>query len=377
MKAIIYILLITAIASGFLSCGQNAIVNTKGELVKNKYAEGFEIYRIDEGFILKVKNKNSNTGNKTSDYLLSLKSENESDNNIIIQIPVTKVICMSTTHCAFISKLERENTIKGMSSPKLTYDNKIRTLLFNGDISDVGSDIQLNLEKIISLNPDVVFAFGIDNASASAYKKLIDIGIPVIFIEDFTESKPLGRTEWIKFFACFYDKLDYATEYFDSVANNYTSISNEIKKDAREKPQILVSLPWKGTWWVPGGDSFFANFIKDAGGAYIFDDNTSNESIPLSIEEVFGKASTADIWLNPNDVRLKNKIPSIDTRLKDFEPLQKAAIYNNDKRINQYGGNDFWESGIIHPDLILKDLKQIFYPDSTKMLDLYYYRRLE
>jgi len=151
MKRFIYIILVTILASFFLSCGQNVIVNTDGQLLKNKYAEGFEIYRINEGFILKVKNDADVTGSNTSDYLLSSKTENESNNNVIIHIPVNKVVCMSTTHCAFISKLDRETTIKGMCSPGLIYNDKISTMVFNNEIADIGSDVQINLEKIISL----------------------------------------------------------------------------------------------------------------------------------------------------------------------------------------------------------------------------------
>jgi len=372
-----YYILIIGISAVLFSCKGNIIKNTDGELIRNKYSKGFEIYRIEEGFILKVKNSLSDADTNTSNYLLSSNSEYQSENNVIIHIPVTKVVCLSTTHCAFISQLDKISTIKGISSPEYVCDDGIRDMIFYDEIADIGYDNQINYEKIIAINPDVVFAFGVDNSGIASFQKLTDIGIPVVFVGDFTESKPLGRTEWIKFFACFYNKLDYAVEYFDSVENNYNSIVKEIEKNTHEKPSVLVSLPWKGTWWVPGGNSYFSNFIKDAGGNYIFANNDSNESIPLSIEEVFTQAKHAQIWLHPNNATYKRDILGVDSRLKEFDPYNNASVFNNNKRENMYGGNDFWESGIIHPDIILKDLKAIFYPDSTNKTDLYYYKKLE
>ncbi len=368
--------MLLVVTSGVISCGSRVIKNTDGELIKNKYSNGFEISRIEEGFILKVKNRFDESG-ATYNYLLSSSSESESDNNVIIHIPVTKVVCLSTTHCAFISKLDRISTIQGISSPEYVYDDKIRDMILNGDITDIGFESQINYEKIISMNPDVVFAFGVDNAGVASFQKLTDIGIPVVFVGDFTEATPLGRTEWLKFFACFYDRLDYATEYFDSVEKNYNTIKEDIAKLNKKKPKVMVSLPWKGTWWVPGGNSFFANFISDAGGEYIFSNNDSDESVSMTIEEVFAQAKDAEFWFHPNNADDKRSIIEVDSRLTDFTPFKQAEIYNNNKRQNPYGGNDFWESGILHPDLILKDLQQIMFPDSLNNADLYYYKKLE
>lgn len=377
MNRIIYIFLLVLTTTFLLSCKGRILNNAdKGDPIKNKYSEGFEISRIEEGYILKVKNHFDENGTGAYEYLLSSDSECESNNNIIIHIPVTKVVCLSTTHCAFISKLDRISTIKGISSPQYVYDDNIRDMILDNAISDIGFDNQINYEKIISINPDVVFAFGVDNAGVASFQKLTDAGIPVVFVEDFTEPTPLGRTEWIRFFACFYDKLDYATEYFDSIENNYRLIVEEIKNENHKKPEVLVSLPWKGTWWVPGGNSFFANFIKDAGAKYIFDNNESSESIPLSIEEIFVQAKSAAYWLHPNDASDKKSILAVDSRLKEFAPYINAEIYNNNLRKNLYGGNDFWESGIIHPDIILQDLRQIFFKDSITDRELYYYRKL-
>ncbi len=373
MKKTFYILF--ALIS-LLGCKSEFNQNTDGTVIPNKYSNGFEISSIEEGYILKVYDRFSKHETTTHNYLLSSKSDSESGNNEIIHIPVSKVVCISTTHCAFISQLDKSSTIKGISGLDYIYDDQIRDMIRNNQISEIGFDTQINIEEIISLNPDVVFAYGIDNNGISTFQKLSEIGIPVVYVGDFLENTPLGRTEWIKFFACFYDNFDYSCEYFDSIENNYNEIKNTVAEKNIKSPNILTNLPWKGTWWVPGSDSYFAHFISDAGGTYTMDNSNKKESVPLTIEEVFENSKDADIWINPNQITRKREVLETDSRLKDFPPYDNCKIYNNNKRVNIYGGNDFYESGILHPDIILNDLDIIF-NEGQKEGDLYYYQIIQ
>ncbi|MCF0205900.1 MAG: ABC transporter substrate-binding protein [Bacteroidales bacterium] len=323
----------------------------------NKYSRNFEIKEIDDGYEI-----NLCRSGKT--LTLSRKAKDGS-----IQIPIKNAVCFSTTYTAFISQLGERETISGISGVGYLCDSVLQAKAKDGKIAEIGYDKQLDMEKIISLNPDVVFAYGVDNESVAGFDKLEKIGIHTIMVDDYLESVPLGRTEWIKFFACFYDKLPEATEYFDSVENRY----NELKsREIAYSPRVLVSLPWKGTWWVPGGNSFFANFVRDAGGDYVFN-NDSFESLPYTIEQVFATASDAEIWLHPNEMTTRSQILNVDSRLESFPPYTNARIYNNNKICSPSGGSDFWESGILHPDIVLEDLRSIF-SDTDDTLT--YYRRL-
>ena len=52
-------------------------------------------------------------------------------------------------------------------------------------------------------------------------------------------------------------------------------------------------------------------------------------------------------------------------------------MFNNNRRTNGIGGNDYWESGITNPHLVLADLIKIFHPDLLPDHDLYYYHPLQ
>jgi len=66
-----------------------------------------------------------------------------------------------------------------------------------------------------------------------------------------------------------------------------------------------------------------------------------------------------------------------DSRFKDFEPFETGRVYNNNKRTNDSGGNDFWESGVVHPEMLLADLIKIFHPDLMPDHELYYYQKVD
>jgi iron complex transport system substrate-binding protein len=41
------------------------------------------------------------------------------------------------------------------------------------------------------------------------------------------------------------------------------------------------------------------------------------------------------------------------------------------------GGNDYWESGAINPQVILKDIASILHPELFENYDLVYYRKIK
>ena len=52
------------------------------------------------------------------------------------------------------------------------------------------------------------------------------------------------------------------------------------------------------------------------------------------------------------------------------------VVWNDNSRQNAKGGNDFWESGVVRPDLILRDLIRIL-SGSTPATQLTYYQPVE
>jgi iron complex transport system substrate-binding protein len=138
----------------------------------------------------------------------------------------------------------------------------------------------------------------------------------------------------------------------------------------------MTGLPWKDAWYVPGGKSFAAAFIRDAGGDYLWKDMESHEAAPLSLESVFERGSSSGFWINCGNALSLEDIRQTEARLAKIAPFRNGNVYNNTGRINSSGGNDFWETGVMEPHLILADLIRIFHPELLPGHELKYYRQL-
>ena len=162
---------------------------------------------------------------------------------------------------------------------------------------------------------------------------------------------------------------------FDSIAENYNNLKELVSKE-KIKPIVMSGLPWSGTWYVSGGKSYTAKLIEDAGGEFLWKSINSHESLPIDLETVFQKSNETDYWLNSGSAKTLKEIISVDSRLSNLKPFKNGKIYNNNARLSETGGNDYWESGVINPDVILKDLIVILHPGLLPGYKPFYYKNL-
>ena len=377
-----YVLFII-VAILLVSCNRDHSENGKSSNVKLQssdleYARGFEIINQSNYKKVTIYNPWQGAEDVNYEYLLVNKdkklNEDIEDFNVI-RTPVERVICLSTTHIAFIDILNETQSIISVSGTDYVNNSKIRERIDNNEIQDVGYDNSLNYELIASLNPDLVLTFGVSGQVAGYTQKLNDLGIQTMIIAEYLEMHPLGKLEWIKLISALYEKDNIAKVYFNKIVNEYNELS-KVTRNISNKPRILLGLPWKGSWFVPGGNSFLAKMIHDAGGDYIWKENESRESLPFDIEFIFAKASDADIWINAGTINKKEDIVKLDERFKDFPPYNKK-IYNNNSQLNKSGGNNYWEQGLVEPHIVLKDMIKVFHPELLPEHELVYYKIIE
>lgn len=363
---------------------------------REQYAGKFSINDLGDLTLLNVYTPWQNADGASFRYLLGhdpLRVPDSLSTVPFIKTPVKKTVIMSTTFIGFLDTLDVARTITGISGGNYIYKPAIERRYLSGKIREVGYNQQLNYELLLELDPDVVFLFGVQSGIVQTVNKLQDAGIPVVICADYLEPHPLGRAEWIKFFATFYDKQDLAAAIFRDIAHRYDSVASSIQPGIRQEevpgipqvedpgassaPEVLLGLPWKDTWYVAGGNSFAAKLISDAGGAYLFRDHEHAEAKPYDIEAVFSRAIAADVWLNPGIASSLEEILEHDRRFAKLDVFSKGAVFNNNRRMGTGGGNDYWESGVVRPDLILQDLVRIFSDPRVDNSDLFYYLRLQ
>ncbi|MGB8490100.1 MAG: ABC transporter substrate-binding protein, partial [Bacteroidales bacterium] len=185
-----------------------------------------------------------------------------------------------------------------------------------------------------------------------------------------------GKAEWIKMVGALYGKEKTADSIFRAVETRYLMVRDSVSRRTANRPGVLLGLPFRDTWYVSPGNSYVSKLLEDAGGDYLWKDTDSETSMPKSLESVFVTAVRADYWLNTGAARSKAGILAIDARLGDLPCFRSGNIYNNDRRINRAGGNDYWESGCINPDVILLDIASILHPGLFAGHKLFYYRKI-
>ncbi len=342
-----------------------------------KYAKGFDIEYFDDYKVVKILNY---FGTKTDTLKYALIKRGDAipqgyKKSQAIEIPIRKLIGMSSLQIAMTDFAESSDVLVGLGSLQYVTSPHVRANIKSGKVKEIGEEGAINPEVIISISPDLVMAMGNPSASFSRYQTLIDAGIPVLLVSEWLENTPLGRAEWVKLMAAFLNKEELVNKKFEKIEHEYNRLA-EIGKSAEHKPSIIVGMPYKGSWFVPDGTSFMTSLFKDAGASYSWSDIKGTGSMGLSFESVAPIALKADYWINSGTANSKADIAANDIRYTFFKPYKSNTIYNFNKKVNDLGSNDYWESGVVNPHIVLSDLIKILHPELLPGHTLVYYKQI-
>lgn len=294
----------------------------------------------------------------------------------VIEVPVQTVVSMSTTYIPNLTELGLTDALVAVDEFDYIYNEDVRAAIDAGDVIEVGGGSMVNVEQVLDLDPDLIMTYGSGFADYDAHPVLLEAGLAVALNGDYTETTPLGRAEWVKFTAAFFNAEEEANALFDGIVEDYEALST-LAADATERPTVLVNAMYGDVWYISGGGSFAARLIEDAGGDFLWAEDESIGSLSLSFEDVFDTAQAADVWLNANFWFSLEEGLAEDARYGEFAAFQNAQIFNNNLRVTEFGGNDYSESAVLRPDLVLADLISIFHPELLPEHELVYFRHLE
>ena len=292
-----------------------------------------------------------------------------------IEVPVHSMITMSTTHLAYLDQLELLDTLVGYSTFKYINNPHVLQRIAAGNLKEVGAGQNVNVELIMDLNPEVIITYAL-GSPADEYFKLREAKLKVVLNGEYMETTPLGRCEWIKFLAAFFNKEREAETIFNATAAAYEEMTARAK-GITAKPTVFLNAPFNGEWWIPGNNTYLVKFLQDAGAVYLWADDPSTGSSIIAFEAIYEKAADADYWLHPGQVHSLKELLAGDERVAQFKAFQQGNVYNNNARVNASGGNDYWESGLARPDIVLADLIKIFHPELLPKHELVYYKQLK
>ena len=342
-----------------------------------KYAQGFDIAYHDGYKILTVKNIWPGS-EKEFRYALVKKGhplEMPESFDEIITIPINEIVVTSTTHIPSLEMLEVDTTLVGFPSLDYISSQKTRKRINQGLIKELGKNEDLNTESLLDLNPDVIVGFAIDNhdKTLNTIKKT---GIPLVYNGDWTESSPLAKAEWIKFFAAFYDKDTLANRLFSNIENEYLN-AKKIAFNAKSKPTVLSGAMYKDIWYLPQGKSWAAQFIADANGDYLWKETKGTGSHSLSLESVLEKAEHAEIWIGPSYYTNLVQLKKAHAVYQYFDSFKNKKVYSFTNKVGETGGLIYFELAPNRPDIVLKDIIKILHPELLPNHKFYFFDQLK
>jgi iron complex transport system substrate-binding protein len=346
----------------FLSCSRNnpGVQSVVSSTNLVKYAKGFSI--VNHGCFTEVEVYNPwNNYKLLARYIVVDSIQNiDSLKGEILKVPVRKGVFLSSTYIGMLAMLKAGNVIKACSNANWIYDSFIYQKYTKGEITDLGNGLSVDAEAVIAQSPDMVMKYIYQTTDVSD-EILYSSGIPVVYNIEFMEEHPLGRAEWIKLMGLLTGKSKMADSIFNQIEINYNE-NCLLAKTATTHPTVLVGNSYKGTWYAVGGKSFMSKLIQDAGGDYCWNSDSSTGGLPLSFESVLQKQKDDEYWLSANAKSL-DEILNIEPRCNKFSAFQSGNVFHYNKRMNPEGGLDYYESGVIRPDLLLHDLLVILHPE--------------
>lgn len=355
----------------FLSCKaeKKVTLQRNTEIPSNiEYATGFDILKEGEKVKLIIKTPYPNS-EETFSYVLGNGEAN-------IKTPVKKVVVTSTTHIPVLELLGREKTLIGFPHTKYISSEKTRALIDSGFVRELGKEHSINTEVLLDINPDLVvsFSMGKTNKTLTTIK---NAGIPVIINGDWLEETPLGRAEWVKVFGSIYNENKKADSLFKAIKDNYLA-AVKIAQKATNKPTILSgAIMNKDIWNLPAGESFVAQYLKDANLDYLWKDSKGKGSLSLSFESVLDKGKNADFWIAPGYFSSKEQMLNSNKHYAEFKAFKNDNIYSPSLKKGKTGGVLYFELAPTRPDLVLKDIIKITHPHLLPNYELTFFEKMK
>lgn len=321
-----------------------------------EYAKSFRLFEDDHNFKLEIIDENN--GKAIGSYLFPKQAKTP---------PGTAFF--SSTVIGYLEELNQLQTVIGVEKLNGVYSQKLNEKIKKGNVKEYVDYSLVNPEKLRKDRVNTVFysLYGPElNPLDEKLKKLEITAIPLL---EWKEQHPLGKAEWIKAYGVIYGCFELAEKKFTTIKNEYNEVKNSAVEKVLKNQKVLTSMMFQDIWYLPGGNSYMAKFIKDAGGDYVLKDDSSTGSQSLTFEQVYKKYLHAPIWINV-DVRTKKEMLALYDGYKYFDAFKSGRIYTYHHQMLRY-----FEEASVKPHLLLNDLVSIFSSENPR--NLYFYTKVK
>ena len=273
----------------------------------------------------------------------------------VVRTPISQALVYSSVHTSLFNELGCLDVVKGVVDKQYFIDSTLVAGINAGTIADCGNSMNPTVERVIDMQPDAILLSPYQDAS---YGQITKLDIPIIECADYLEYDPLGRAEWVKFYGELVGKRDAADSLYNAVVTAYNDMKQKAA-DATTHPTVVTEMVISGVWNVPGGQSYMARILADAGGRYLWADDENTGSLSLDFNQVLAVAHDADYWFI--------KWTNINT-LKDLQGAfdlnkEMAAFKNKRVYVCDTDKTRFFDRIPFHPEVLLREFAAILHPE--------------
>ena len=291
----------------------------------------------------------------------------------VVEVPIESIFTSSTTQLPALEVIGALDRLTGVSQGDFISSDAAYARVEAGDAVVFAADYSVDAEIVVANGPDVLMTSGFED---DAYDVIRSAGTVVVHNADWVDSTALGRAEWVKFIALFFNAEADAEAWYADVRQRYLD-AKALAADVSNRPTVHTGVVYGGIWYASGGRSYIAKMLADAGAEYVWRDDDSAGSLETDIEVQITRARDAEYWLHAASWWPDSGAAlAEDTRYVLFRSLVEGNVWNNTKAVNERGGNDVFETGAVRPDLVLRDMIAIFHPQLLPDHEIRFYVNL-
>ena len=206
----------------------------------------------------------------------------------VVTVPISSLYSASTTHLPLLVDLQRLDVLTGVSQMKYLTGDEILKRAASGQVREFAPISTIDAELVVSQRPGVLMTGG---ATSAALAVIRSAGIPVVANNEWLEPTALARAEWLKYMALFLNEERAAQRLYGEMKGRYNGLSARAMAVPEDrKPTVMTGRGTRGDFVIAGGRSYVAALIKDAGGRYVWADNTAEGSATIDLEAQIRRA---------------------------------------------------------------------------------------
>lgn len=294
----------------------------------------------------------------------------------LVQVPLQTVAANDDGEITRLNSLGLAEQIVAMGGGGI-YDPELRRRWEEKKIASIGYSFHQapQPELLLTLDPDLLLLYAYDHQRLQSLERCRQLGINAIPQFAWAEPSFLGRAEWLKFTALFFNKEAEAESLFNQIANRCNELKKMTNEQERKTTAFILYHPSSESDWSAHRNDFYASFLAAAGAINVLADNGPTHAVGINNEMLLTKAKDAGFWFI-NNINDQDWPPA--SYLQSFQSYQAQQVFHYQKRTRyEHDAYDWYETPEVRPDLVLEDLVSIFYPELLPDHELLFFDKVK